>query len=469
MGISSPGIGTGLDVSSIVEQLVTLERRPIEQLTTQKTTLQSKLSAFGLMQSYTVNVQDAVNKLTSSSLWQQTKGSTTDTTVSVSSTAAAASGTYGIEVSQLAQAQTLASAAFSSTSEKVGAGSLKITSAKAGSLPVDVAIGPDDTLDDVRSKINAANAGLNASIVKDSGGARLVLRTTATGEENGVSIVASGDAGLDKFNYDPTQNGGATSTATSSQMGLVQAAKNAKIKIDGLEVTSSTNTFDGSIEGVKITVSKVTTGAAQIKVGSDTEAMRKAVDDFVKAYNDINKYISDQTKYNADTKVAGTLQGDRATLSLQSQLRSALTQNSSASASFPRLSDLGLEIQRDGSLKVNDTKLSKAMTDNLAEFGKAFSKVDTAVAGNNGFAVRLKGLTSALLKNDGLVTTRSEGLRDSIRRNEDQAAKMEGRVALVQARLLRQYSAMDTTVSKLNNLNSYVAQQMAALTGSSSD
>ncbi|MCW7540538.1 flagellar filament capping protein FliD [Aquabacterium sp. A7-Y] len=455
MAISSPGIGSGLDVSSIVEQLVTLERRPIEQLTAQKTTLQSKLSAFGLMQSYTVNVQDAVNKLTSASLWTQTKALTTDTSVSATSTATAVSATYSVDVTQLAQAQTLASGPYASTTTALGAGTLTITAAKVGSTGVDVVIDADDTLEDVRTKINAADAGVSASIVKDGAGSRLVLRSTATGEDNAVSIAATGDPALQQLSYDPN--------LTTGQMSQVQAAKNAKIKIDGLEVVSATNTFDGSVEGLKLTVSKTTTSPVQVKVGTDTEAMRKAVDDFVKAYNDINKYISDQTKYNEDTKVAGTLQGDRSTLSLQSQLRAVLTQSSAASTAFPRLSDLGLEIQRDGSLKVNNTKLNAAMNNNLEQLGKAFSNNDTAQPANNGFAVRIKALTSALLKTDGLVSTRTQGLRDSIERNEDQVAKMEDRVAAVQARLLRQYSAMDSSISKLNGLNSYVTQQLAAL------
>ncbi|AKJ30993.1 flagellar filament capping protein FliD [Caldimonas brevitalea] len=466
MAITSLGLGSGLDVNSIVEQLVSLERRPIEQLATQKTTLQSKLSAFGLMQSYTVNVQDAVGRLTNAKLWTQTKATTADATaVTVATTGTPASGSYNVQVSQLAQTQTLASSAFASKTSNVGAGTLKIElgawdagltsfTPKSGATSVDVVIAPgEDTLEQVRDKINAANAGVTASIVTDASGARLALRSTATGAENAVRITSTGDASLQALSFDPPAGG--------TQMAQKQAAKNALATVDGVELTSSTNTFDGAAEGLKFTAAKVTTTPVRISVGTDTEAMRKAVDDFVKAYNDISKYISTQTKYDEETKVAGALQGDRSSLSLQSQLRAAVTQSSSASSVFGRLSDIGLEMQRDGTLKLDEGKFSDAMG-KLDELGKAFSN-DVEGTAQDGFGVRLKALTTSLLDSDGLVAARSEALRNSIKRNDEQQAKMEDRVALVQQRLLRQYGALDTTMSKLNGLNSYVSQQMAAL------
>ncbi|MCM5679396.1 flagellar filament capping protein FliD [Schlegelella sp. S2-27] len=472
MAISSPGLGSGLDVSSIVERLVAIERRPIDLIGEQTTKLQSRLSAFGLLQSYTVNVHDAVNRLTDATLWQKTSASTTDISISASSTADAVSGRYSVEVSQLAQAQSISSKAYASSSTAVGSGTLHIElgtwnadktafTAKSGATAVDVVIPAGaDSLAEVRDAINKASAGVTASIVNDTSGARLVLRSNETGAENAVRITATtdddgnaGDAlGLSALAYDPPSAAG--------QMTENLAARNAVATVNGLSVSSATNVFNNVVDGLKFTVSKVTTAPAEIRVGVDTESMKKAVNDFVKAYNDINKYIADQTKYNPDTKAAATLQGDRSTLSLQGQLRQMVTGISGASGTFQRISDLGLQLQSDGSLKVNDSKLSDALANNRSEVSAAFSKSDATNPANNGFAVRMKALTASLTRTDGLVTTRTDGLRASIRRNELQAEKYEARVALVEQRLLRQYSALDNSLTSLNGLSSYVNQQV---------
>ena len=475
--ISSPGLGSGLDVTSIVNQLVSLERRPIDLLNEQTTKLQSRLSAFGLLQSYTVNVHAAVARLTDAKLWEKTTASTTDISVSATSTADAVSGRYSLEVSQLAQAQSISSKAYASSSATVGTGTLHIElgqwnadnsfTPKSGATAIDVKIeSGSDSLAGIRDAINAAKAGVTASIVNDTSGARLVLRSNETGAENSVRITAVDDDG------DPSDASGLSALAYDRQNATAQmteniAARNALATINGLSVSSASNTFDNVVDGLKLTVSKVTTSPVEVRVGLDTESMKKAINDFVKAYNDINKYIADQTKYNADTKTAATLQGDRSTLSLQSQLRQMVTGISGASGVFQRISDLGLQVQSDGSLKVNDTKLSDAIANNRSELSLAFSRNDAANPANNGFAVRMKALTASLTGSDGLVSTRTDGLRQTIRRNELQAEKYEARVALVEQRLLRQYSALDTSLSQLNGLNAYVSQQVTAWNNSS--
>ena len=472
--ISSPGLGSGLDVSSIVDQLVAIERRPIDLLTTQKTALQSKLSAFGLLKSYTTNVEDSVARLADPALWQKTSTGTTDATaVTATSTAAASPGNYSVQVGQLAQAQSLASGAYLANTSSVGTGTLKIELGAWGAGPaftpkvpaasVDIVIGPgEDSLESVRTKINAANAGVSASIIKDGTGSRLVIRSLATGAENAMRITATADTALPVLPTDPPSLASLVynpAVPASSKLTQSLEAKDAQATINGLAVTSKSNTFADVIDGVTLTVGKVTTTAVQVSVGSDKDAMKKAVNDFVKAYNDISTYLAQQTKYDPDTKTAGDLQGDRATLSLQSQLRSALVQSSGASSTFRSLSDMGIELQRNGNLTVNDTKLSAALG-NLTEVGKAFTNPASSGVGYTGLAVTLKSLTDSMTLTDGLVTTRSDGLRTSIKRVDDQVARYELRVASTKERLLRQYSALDTKLSSLNSLNSYISQQI---------
>ncbi|MDH5539312.1 MAG: flagellar filament capping protein FliD [Rhizobacter sp.] len=472
--ISSPGLGSGLDVKTIVSQLVAIERQPINVLAQQKATLQDKLSSFGLLQSYVVNIQDAAAALAKPGLWQQTTANSSDkAAVSATSSGTAVPANYSIEVGQLAQAQALASKSYESNTAPVGTGTLRIELGgwTAGGPPfvpksppsqVDIPIGVgEDSLESVRAKINASNAGVSASIIRDSAGARLVIRSTGTGLENSMRIMAvPADA--------PTEPGGPTlndlvfdNPAGSATMTQSLAPLDATAVVNGLPVTSPSNTLRNVIEGVTLTLSQTTAKPVQLTVGVDSDAMKKAMNDFAKAYSDINKYINDQTKYDPDKKVASPLQGDRATLSLQSQLRSMLGANGNASKVFSRMSDAGLELQADGALKLNDSKFSAAMG-NLPELARAFSNNNVDNPGDNGFAVRIKQLTTQMTDSQGTVNTRSQGLRDSITRNEKQAARLEDRVLATQARLERQYGALDTSLTKLSGLNSFVTQQIAA-------
>ncbi len=471
--ISSPGLGSGLDVDSIVGQLVAIERRPIELLTQQKTTLQAKLSSFGLLKSYTTNVQDAVSRLADPTLWQRTTAVSSDTArLTASSTAVAVPGNYSIQVSQLAQAHSLASGVYASSSASVGTGTLTIDlgSYDSGSnfvprtppASVSIAIGVgEDSLESVRAKINAANAGVTATIVKDASGARLAIQSTATGASSAIRIAVAADTPLPVGPSDPPSLASLAydpGVPATSQLTQTLEPKNALATINGLSVASTTNTFTDAIEGVTLNVAQVTTSAVQVRVGADSDAFKKAVTDFVRSYNEISNYLSAQTRFDPDTKVAGALQGDRATLSLQSQLRTAVAQPSDASATYRTLSDLGIELQRNGTLTVNDSKLTAALG-NLTEVGKAFSNPATAGAGATGIAVRLKALTTAANNSDGVVTTRAEALRASIKRSDTSVERYELRVAATRARLLAQYGALDTRISTLNNLNTFVTQQ----------
>jgi len=469
-GISSPGLGSGLDVRSIVNQLVALERRPIEKVQAEKKSVETKLSSFGLLQSYTVNIRDAAGKLASASTWaKSTASSSDDTQVAATAGSSAAAGAYSVEVSQLARAQGLASTSFASKTTSVGAGMLTIQlgawsagvppsfTAKPSTSPTTITISNlpagSDSLESVRDSINAADAGVTASIVNDGAGFRLVMRSNATGEENAVKITASGDPSLSDLAYSPDE-------PSPGGMGQTVSARNALATINGLSISSPSNTLDGTVAGLTLTLKKVTTSPVEVTVAKDTASMRTAVDDFVKAYNALNDYITDQTKYDPNTKVAGKLQGDSAVRSLQSQLRTLTQSASGASSLLTRLSSAGIETQRDGSLLVNTTKFNAALADPTV-VAAAFSN-DEAGEANDGFGVRFRSLTTTLTGTGGLLDSRSEGLRNQIKRQEDQIARLEDRVASTEARLLRQYNALDSNIGKLNSLGSYVNQQVTA-------
>jgi flagellar hook-associated protein 2 len=440
--LSSPGIGSGLDVNGIVDQLVSLERRPITLLQSAKSRLDTQLSSYGMMQSYMSNLQAIANKLASPSNWtRNTATSGDETTVGVSASATAVAARYSVEVSKLASAQSLSSGVFADPAD-LGAGTITIT---RGGTPVDIVIEAGDaSLAAVRDKINQAGAGVSAAIVQDAGGPLLVLTGTDTGAANAVTVAVSGASG---------------DLATLSHPGSLterRAAEDAVFTINGVPLSSASNRLENVIDGVDLTLKKVTSGPVDIDVASDAEALKKDVADFVAAYNDLNRFLAAQTKYDEGSKVAGALQGDRTAVGLIGKLRALVQQPSTASSVFGRLADMGISLERDGSLKIDDGRLGAALAD-PAEVALAFSDAD------DGLALRYKALADGMLGIDGALTARSTGLRESIKRNERDQERLEDRVDRVRARLLRQYTALDSTVSQLTGLNNLVTQQLTAL------
>jgi len=475
--LSSVGVsGTGLD-ESVITKLVAIEKQPADALTTKNTTLQTKVSTWGKIQSAFSSLKDAANKLTQSEFWNGTTAtSSNDTAVSVSTTSSAAASSYAVTVSQLAQGQMVASSAFASKTAAVGEGTLRIQlgtyvtdnsvappavtfNAKAAASAVDIAIGPgDNTLEKIRDRINSSNAGITASIVNDASGSRLVMRG-ANGETNAfkVSVTENGAVpGLSALAYDGTTGG-------TSSMTRTQAAQNAKATINGLAVSSESNTLSDVVDGVTLTLKQATATPANITVAQDTASISKGVSDFISAYNNVVSTIRVQTLYDEASKTAGPLQGDSTAKGLLSQMRNLITSDSTATASFSRLFDMGIVTNTDGTLKMTSSKFNDAMGTKLADMQKYFANSDDVVAAKNGMGQRIKNLASQILDTNGAIANSTDGLKATIKRNTTKIDSINDRAGLYEARLRQQYTALDASYSKLSGLQSYVSAQLAAL------
>lgn len=478
--LSSTGLGSGLDVESIVAATMAVQRQPENLITAANTDLKAQISSYGQLQSYLSAFQDKANALTSVSLWSQTTATSSDTSVATVTTGSgAAAGSYSLSVTSLAKPQTATTGVFPSSSHSLGQGQLTIDlgtwsgepptfGAKTGSKPVTIDIGPNDTsLSAVRDKINAAGAGVTATIINDSQGARLSIRSSSTGEQNGFRISAvetvegdDGGLGLSALAYDP--EGGA-----SQGMSLNQAGGDAKATLNGIELRSASNTLNNVADGLTVSLLKTTSSPVDLSVAQDTSAMTTAVNNFVTAYNALNTFIAGQTKYNPDSKVAGNLQGDRTVIGIQNQLRGVLRDSSSASSAFSRLSDIGVTVQKDGSLAVSASKLSDALASKPKEVRKMLTSSGDSSASSSGIIYRFKTLADKMLGAEGPLTSRTAGLQSTVTRNTKRIDEMEVRLAASEKRLRAQYEALDTNMSKLNSLNSYVSGQLAALAKSS--
>ncbi len=470
--ISSIGVGSGLDVNSIITQMVAIEQVPLNTLKTEASALQTKITTYGKVQSYLSALRDASSALTRSDTWGATTGTSSDpSAVTVTTGTSTKAGNYTLSVQSLAASQSNATATFASADTIVGEGSLHIElgtwgagqtsfTPKTGATALDITVAtPGASLATLRDQINAAGAGVTASVLTDATGARLVLRSTATGAENGFRIgVTDTDgnntdaAGLSALAFDPS--------AGITRMAQAQAASNAVATLNNLPITSQSNTLPNLLDGMSLTLNKVTTSPVQVTAEQDNTSMRKAMDSFVSAYNDLNKLLADQTKYDAGSKVAGGLQGDSAAVSIRSQMRAMLGATSGASTMFTRLSDIGFDVKLDGSVTLNDTKAKNALA-NLAETKKLFSNTDTLVPQNNGIATQMRAMVDRLIGADGTVSTRTESLRKRVTLNQNRQDALSTRIAGVEARLRAQYTALDKTMGQLNGLSSYITQQIA--------
>lgn len=459
MAVSATSTG-GIDVAGLVSQLMTIEQRPLTALNTRETSYQSKISALGTVKSSLSAFQTAAQRLSDLSARPTNITSLSNSTLfAASASSAAAAGVHSIEVGTLAQSQKLAATGQADAAAAIGGGTSTTLTfdfgttsggvfASGGGTPKTVTIdGSNNTLQGIRDAINAANIGVTANIVNDGTATpyRLTLSSNATGLSSTMQISVSGEAALsDLLNYDP--NGVMNMTQTA-------AAQNASLIVDGIAVSKPSNTVTDVIDGVTLTLLKQTTGPETLEVKRDTATFQTAAEGFAKAYSDLNKTISDLTAYNATTRKAAALQGDSVIRGIQSQLRSILGSSVATGGALTTLSQIGLSPQKDGSLTVDATKLANAVNNH-------FGDLEALLSSPNGLAYSLGQYIGTTLGIDGALTGRTESYNASIRDIGKQREAINARLTIVEARYRRQFTALDSMLSSMNQTSSYLTKQL---------
>ena len=453
--LTSTGIGSGLDITGLVQQLVAAEAAPVEtRLGIQEAKAQSKLSAFGSLKAALADFRDQVDvmrKLDSLSLRKATSADETRFTVSVDKDAAAAN--YSIDVRQLAQAQKLSSTAYASPETVIGTGTLSIATG-TGVFSVDI----DDqsnTLSGIRDAINAepGNSGVAATIVNAEAGSYLILSSDTTGVANSITVTQSGgDGGLVALEYDP--GNGLNSLSESV------AAQDAQVRIDGLDVSSSTNIFDSAIDGVRLNVIAADPDVpVTLVVANDHETVLATVDEFAEKYNSLVAVLDELTVYDAEAQVSGPLLGDTVARGIRDQIRRELSASVTAiEADFSSLAEVGVELQLNGTLSVDAGRLSTVLNEDFNRFGQLFN-------GTDGYAVRLYDIAESFLQSGGILQTRTDGLNSQIEEVGEQRISLNERLSALQTRLLRQFNALDSLLGELNQTSNFLSQQLSNLPG----
>lgn len=464
--ITSTGVGSGLDVNSIVTSLMAIEQRPLTLLQQRASSIQTKISAFGSLQSQIATLGDLATRLTTPSSWSAMTAASSDTAkVSVTAGTSAAAGGYSINVSQLAQAQSLASSPVLVADEAdMGTGTLSIS--KGSGAPVSVVItDTNKSLAGVRDAINSANAGVSASIVRDAAGARLVLRSTTSGSDSAITVTAADSGGtpvttpmgLGRLTYQAS-----AAVGNGRNMTQTQVAQDAQYTVNGLDLTSSSNTITTALDGVTLTLRGVTAAPVDVDVAIETFSLRKNVNDFVKAYNDLNKLLTDQTRADPAGKSNGALQGDSTAVTLLTRLRETLRGTVTGATGANSLTAAGLELQRDGSLKVNETKFAPLLAD-PNQLSTLFSQPQQGTdTSTKGFAVRFAAFSKSLTDASTGLPSRTESLQQSIKYNQRQQETTQDRLTRIEARIRAQYQRLDTEMTKLNGQMSFITAKFSS-------
>lgn len=484
MALSSPGVGSGLDINSLVTQLMNLERAPITLLDKKEASFQAKLSSFGTVKSALASLQTAAKALSTPEKFSPMKASVADASVlSASAGPTAVAGSYEVEVQSLAQSQKLLMSAaggggYAATDTVIGTGTITInfgtyTAAEPPATEPSFTANPDkpepksividssnNTLAGVRDAINSANAGVSASIIHDgaANGYRLVLTSTDSGARNAMQIsVADATGDLGQLAYDPS-----SAAPEATRLAENVAAKDAVIKVDNVTITKQSNTITDAIQGVTLNLAKTMAEGTttKITVARDTSNVKTAVEGFVKAYNDANKALRDASSYDASTGKAAVLAGDSTVRSIQNQLRGVFSNPlSGAPAGMTLLSDVGISFQKDGTLTIDETKFGKALADPAKDMSKLFASTGTI----KGFAWQTEVLAGKILSPVGVLANRSDSINDSIKDIGSRRDAINVRLVGIEKRYRDQFTALDSMVASMTSTSSYLAQQLANL------
>ncbi len=461
MALTANGVGSGLDINGILEQLMAVEQRPLQQLNVKEASYQSQLSAFGQVKSVLSTFQNAANALNSADRFAAMRATSSDSSAfSATAETSAAKGSYSFEVEQIAQGQRIVT--NDTTEPSVGPGSLTINfgsydydteglaTAFNQTSSVSVELEEGGTLEDLRDAINASGAGVRASVVDNGTAKQLVIAGSEEGAD--AAFTLEGTGGLTDFSYDATDEVGSSLTS-------LEVAQDAIVRLDGITLTRGSNTITNAIEGVTINLLAPSDGKGKLTVANDRAGARSAIDAFVKAYNEINTTLRGLTAYNTENGQAAALTGDATARSLQGQLRNILGAVTQRTEGVGSLSELGISFQRDGSLAVNSATLDAKLNDPDADVGGFFAGSE----GVQGFAASLSARLDGYLGSGGVLDSRQDGINDSISGLDRQRETLARRLEQIETRYRQQFTALDSMISSMQQTSTFLSQQLANL------
>lgn len=443
--ISATGVGSGLDIQSIISELMAVERQPLERLQVRQSQLEAQISAYGQLSSVLSNFQSAMNKLSSVSALKLFNGTSSNPdVVNITPTSNAEIGSFGVEVIRIAQNHKMGSKELRDTDTFGGRRANDGLHIRVGSDPantVSVDLSTAKTLSEIRTAINddPNNPGVTATLINgDNNRQKLILTANESGADSALSISTSGRVRNRDFDFQTLNN-------TGNNTSLLDAEFN----VDGYNITRPTNNISDVISGVTLNLVSADPGNTHtIGIERDLEAVQEAVESFADAFNELRASIKNLR--------GGELEADSSLLSIERQVFSVLN-SPAAGGTYGVLSEVGLSIQKDGTMTLNSSKLETALQSDFDGVAQLFA------ADGQGYANRLDTLADSWLNTGGLIDAREDGLRERIDDLVNRQFSMERNLEIVEARYLAQFTALDALVGQLQSTGQFLTNQLAQL------
>ena len=459
---------TTFDVPTLVSQLMAVERRPIDKLNARITSTETKISSLGTLNSLVSSFQTAAKSLNTG--LQKLAATPADPSI-LSATAGSTSvpGTYTVNVSQLAQSQNLVATGRTSSTAAIGDGAATtvtfdfgttngtvFTPNGSGSKSITIN-GTNNSLEGIREAINSAALGVTATLVNDGSGTpyRLALTSISSGVSNSLKITTSRvDGSTDSsiggsidslLGYDPAGTKNLTQTL---------AAQNANLTVNGIAVTSASNTITEAIQGVTLTLKNTTAAPTNLTITRDTAAINTAASGFVDAYNALASQIKSRSAYGTDGKGAGSLAGDSTLRLMQDQMRGIFNTPASG-GTLTTLGQVGISFQKDGSLLLDSSKLNSAISAD-------FSGVSNLFSSSTGYATRLEAWSKSSLAAGGLLDTRTQSLNKFVKDRNQAIDKLENRMTALRKKYTQEYTNLNLMLSRMNSTSTFLTNQLSS-------
>ncbi|WDC26267.1 flagellar filament capping protein FliD [Escherichia albertii] len=455
--ISSLGVGSGLDLSSILDSLTAAQKATLTPISNQQSSFTAKLSAYSTLKSALTTFQTANTALSKADLFSATSTTSSTTAFSAITAGNAIAGKYTISVTHLAQAQTLTtSTTRDDTKTAIAASDSKLTIQQGGNkdpITIDISAA-NSSLSAIRDAINNAKAGVSASIINVGNSVyRLSVTSNDTGLDNAMTLSVSGDDTLQSFmSYGANSNG----------MEVSVVAQNAQLTVNNVAIENSSNTISDALENITLNLNDVTTGNQTLTITQDTAKAQSAIKDWVNAYNSLIDNFSSLTKYTAvdagsDSQSSGNgaLPGDSTLRTIQTQLKSMLS-NTVSSSNYKTLAQMGITTDpSDGKLELDADKLTAALK-------KDASGVGALIVGDGkktGITTTIGANLTSWLSTTGIIKAATDGVSKTLNKLTKDYNAASDRIDAQVARYKEQFTQLDVLMTSLNSTSSYLTQQ----------
>jgi len=451
MALTSSGIGSGLDIEGLVTQLIQAEgAAPKLRLDRKEANLQADLSAFGQLKSALSEFKSALGGLNNASSFEARSSiSSNDDLFTASASFIATEGSYTIEVLGLVQAEKVRSNSFVAD-ETIGTGTLDIS---LGATTFQIAVdGTNNTLGGIKDAINGAgdNPGVTASIINVDGGPQLVLTSSKEGAENTITVAAVDDDAGDGFDL---------ARLDTANLTVVDPAQDASFMLDGQLVTRGSNSISDVLTGVTLDLNKAEIGTEEtLTISLDEAGVKAKVENVISAFNSLSDTMKGLAKYDSETQTAAVLQGDSLLRGVDSVLRRIISDQQDG-LEYGSLAALGVKTDEFGHMSLDSTKFDEIVSQDFTAISQLF-------VGDEGLVNRLDNVLSGYLDSNGVLDNKTDSIKTGISNLADDRAQLSDRLLVIEARMRRQFNAMDTLLGQLQGTGDFLTQQLDNLPGS---